>query len=83
MKKKNQTMEYPATETFDRMFGELTGIAEKVLDVKRRLEKSDPSDDCYYKAMADLYALLVDLQILAPHLEQEMIRMEDLFPEEE
>ena len=63
------------------MFDELAEYCSEILEIKKRLIKTDRSSVEFYEMMARLDTLLMAISLTAKHLRNESERMDEMFKE--
>ena len=80
--KKQTIEEHPVTDTFRAMFAEMSEYCREVLEIREKLNRTDPSSEEFYRLMARLDTLLMAIGLTARHLRTESERMDEMFEHE-
>jgi hypothetical protein len=74
--------EHPLTNTFVVMFDEMAENCREVLEIKKKLDRTDRASEEFYSLMARLDTLLMGIGLTARHLRAESDRMDEMFEDE-
>jgi hypothetical protein len=80
--KETHLEEHPVTDTFRVMFDEMAEYCREVLEIKRKLERTDSASEEFYSLMARLDTLLMGIGLTARHLRAESECMDEMFEHE-